>query len=117
MNFPEKVLLIHEEYDTVLNTFQDWSQKGGGGIVVTGQPGIVSSKTVFLFYVLFHYLSQGLPTTFQMFDDRFFLFTEAGTSKHNVVAESAMEIPSGTWTLTNSSDFVRQPCSVFLAAW
>lgn len=40
MNFPEEVLLIREEYDTALNTFQDWSQKGGGGVVVTGQPGI-----------------------------------------------------------------------------
>jgi hypothetical protein len=40
MNFPEEVLLIREEYDTALDTFQDWSQKGGGGVVVTGQPGI-----------------------------------------------------------------------------
>lgn len=51
-----------------------------------------------------------------MFNDRFFLFTEAGPSKHSVVAASAMEIPSGTWALANSSDFVGQPCSAFLAA-
>lgn len=40
MNFPEEVLLIRGEYDTALDTFQDWSQTGGGGVVVTGQPGI-----------------------------------------------------------------------------
>lgn len=40
MNFPEEVLLIREEYEIAFDTFQDWSRKGGGGVVVTGQPGI-----------------------------------------------------------------------------
>ena len=40
MNFPEEVLLIREEYDAAFDTFQAWSRKGGGGVVVTGQPGI-----------------------------------------------------------------------------
>jgi len=40
MNFPEQVLLIREEYDTALDTLQDWSRNEGGGVVVTGQPGI-----------------------------------------------------------------------------
>ena len=61
-------------------------------------------------------LSQGLPTAFQMFDDRFFLFTEAGASELDVVAKSSSKIPSGTWALTNSGEFVGQPCSAFLAA-
>lgn len=51
-----------------------------------------------------------------MFDDRFFLFTEAGASELDVVAKSGSKLPPGTWALANSSDFVGQPCSAFLAA-
>ncbi len=40
MTYREEVLLIREEYDTAFDTFQSWSQEGGGGVVVTGQPGI-----------------------------------------------------------------------------
>ena len=40
MNYRDEVLLIREEYDTAFDTFQYWSREGGGGVVVTGQPGI-----------------------------------------------------------------------------
>jgi hypothetical protein len=39
MNYQEEVLLIREEYITAFDTFKYWNL-GGGGVVVTGQPGI-----------------------------------------------------------------------------
>ena len=40
VNYRDKVLLIREEYNTLFDTLEDWNQLGGGGVVVTGQPGI-----------------------------------------------------------------------------
>jgi hypothetical protein len=104
---------------------------GMGGVVVTGQPGIGEcyffagvvvlreinnqGKTVFLFYVLFRRLCAGLPTALQVFDDRFFLFTEEGFSEHNLEAKNASQLPKGTWALADSSELIHQPCSAFLA--
>ena len=76
----------------------------------------IQGKTIFLFYVLLRRLSEGLPTAFQVFGDRFFLFTETGASEHNVVDTSALILPPGTWALANSSELVGQPCNAFLAA-
>lgn len=76
----------------------------------------IQGKTTFLFYVLFRRLSEGLPTAFQVFDDKFFLFTETGASQHDTTTESALILPPGTWALTNSGEFIGQPCSAFLAA-
>jgi hypothetical protein len=76
----------------------------------------IQGKTVFLFYVLFRRLSAGLPTALQVFDDRFFLFTETGASEHDLLANTASQLPDGTWTLADSSEFIEQPCSTFLAA-
>ena len=42
MKYIEDVLLFRKEYDTAFNTLESWwkcSQKGGG-VIVTGQPGI-----------------------------------------------------------------------------
>ncbi|KAF8342458.1 hypothetical protein F5887DRAFT_974351 [Amanita rubescens] len=115
MNYEEDVLLIRKEYDTALDTFKRWSLvRKSGGVVVTGQPGI--GKTIFLFYVLLHRLSAGLPTAFQVFDDRFFLFTETGAEELDVVAKSGLKLPPGTWALTNSGDLIEQPCSAFLSS-
>jgi hypothetical protein len=76
----------------------------------------ILGKTVFLFYVLFRRLSAGLPTALQEFDDRFFLFTEAGASEHNLLAKNALQLPNGTWALADSSELIEHPCSAFLAA-
>lgn len=42
MNFSEEVTLIREEFVQAFNTLQSWSarRQRGGGVVVTGQPGI-----------------------------------------------------------------------------
>ena len=76
----------------------------------------IQGKTVFLFYVLFRRLSAGLPTALQVFDDRFFLFTEAGASEHDLRAKNAFQLPNGTWALADSGELIMQPCSAFLAA-
>ena len=133
-----EVLLIREEYVPAFDTLESWwkcSQRGGG-VVVTGQPGIgachsfsilscwlcgteltnIQGKTIFLFYVLFRRLSAGLPTALQVLDDRFFLFTETDTSEHNLLAKNTLQLPHGTWALAASSEFIEQPCSAFLAA-
>jgi hypothetical protein len=73
----------------------------------------LEGKTIFLFHVLFRRLSAGLPTALQVFDDRFFLFTETGASEHDLVAKTASKLPPGTWALTNSGEFIEQPCSAF----
>jgi hypothetical protein len=46
MDYHEKVLLIREEYVTTYNTLESWSGgiSAGGGVVVTGQPGIGASR-------------------------------------------------------------------------
>jgi hypothetical protein len=75
----------------------------------------IQGKTVFLFYVLFRRLSVGLPTALQVFDDRFFLFTETGASQLDLLAQTASQLPNGTWALADSSEFIEQPCSAFLA--
>jgi hypothetical protein len=75
----------------------------------------IQGKTIFLFYVLFHHLSAGLPTAIQVFDNRFFLFTETGASEHDLLAKNASQLPNGTWALADSSEFIEQPCSTFLA--
>ncbi|KAF8346138.1 hypothetical protein F5887DRAFT_962858 [Amanita rubescens] len=114
INYREKVLLVREEYNTVLDTLEDWNRLGGGGVIVTGQAGI--GKTIFLFYVLLRRLSAGLPTAFHVFSDRFFLFTEAGASQHDVVDQSGLKLPPGTWALSNSGEVIEQPCAAFLSA-
>jgi hypothetical protein len=76
----------------------------------------IQGKTIFLFYLLFRRLSAGLPTALQVFDDRFFLFTETGASEHGLLAKNALHLPNGTWALADSSEFIEKPCSAFLAA-
>ena len=76
----------------------------------------IQGKTIFLFYVLLRRLSAGLPTAFHVFSDKFFLFTESGASRHDVVDESGLELPPGTWALTNSGEVIERPCPAFLCA-
>ena len=76
----------------------------------------IQGKTAFLFYLLFLRLSAGLPTALQVFDDRLFLFTETGASEHDLLAKTASQLPDGTWALADSSEFIDQPCSAFLAS-
>lgn len=76
----------------------------------------IQGKTIFFFYVLFRRLSAGLPTVFQVLDDRFFLFNEASALEQDLVAKSTSKLSPGTWALTNSGEFIEQPCSAFLAA-
>ena len=51
-----------------------------------------------------------------MLDDRFFLFNEASALEQDLVAKSTSKLSPGTWALTNSGEFIEQPCSAFLAA-
>ena len=76
----------------------------------------IQGKTIFLFYVLLRRLSEGLPTAFHVFSDRFFLFTETGASQYDVVGTSGLKLPPGTWALTNSGEVIEKPCPEFLCA-
>ncbi|KAI0293027.1 hypothetical protein B0F90DRAFT_189955 [Multifurca ochricompacta] len=72
-----------------------------------------AGKTCFLLYLLFHRLSKGLPTAFQILPDSFVLFTDSGAE---VFAHRFGELPDGTWALADSNAKNPLPCNSFLDA-
>ena len=123
--YPEVALLVRKEYETAFDDFKESFEKSsdirGGGVVVTGQPGIGmhlsltnSGKTCFLHYLLFRLLSKKMTVAFQV-QKRCFLFEDTGVRIFDPDAMAEF-IPNGTWALTDSRHGDETPCSAFLQA-
>jgi hypothetical protein len=139
LRYLKEALLVRDEYEVVyedLCSYKDKARLRGGGVVVTGQPGIGMlllptlasithnlhptpnpGKTCFLYYLLFRLLSKKKTVAFQL-DDVFVLFQDTGVSLSDNT--SALEkIPGGTWALTDSRANPERPYPAFLTgdAW
>ncbi|KAH9024590.1 hypothetical protein EDB84DRAFT_1580215 [Lactarius hengduanensis] len=85
-------LLFWPEFDVAFGMLKKDHEtaRDCGGAVVTGQPGI--GKTCFLYYLLFHRLSERKPVA---------------------IEQHTRYLPDGTWALSDSNDEAAQPCSTF----
>ncbi|KAH9031315.1 hypothetical protein EDB85DRAFT_1959228 [Lactarius pseudohatsudake] len=107
-------LLFWPEFDVAFGMLKKDHEtaRDCGGAVVTGQPGI--GKTCFLYYLLFHRLSERKPVAIEQ-RDFFILFHEGGVYRYPLKADPRY-LPDGTWALSDSNDEAAQPCSTFRSA-
>ncbi|KAH9008752.1 hypothetical protein EDB85DRAFT_2252798 [Lactarius pseudohatsudake] len=113
LEFCEKVLLFRREYITAYESLSLGSPTNKEpSVVVIGQPGI--GKSIFLFYVLLHRLSNRLPTALQL-ENTFVLFLASGAYLYSG-DDRSVDIPRGTLALTYTDVKVKIPCDAFLFA-
>ena len=72
-----------------------------------------TGKTCFLFFLLLHRLTRGLPTAFQVDPDKFFLFTERGASVHGPSSDNSLSFPPNVWALADTKGSLLEPCQAF----
>ncbi|KAH9030506.1 hypothetical protein EDB85DRAFT_2146652 [Lactarius pseudohatsudake] len=100
--YDESALLIRKEYKAIhddLRSYERDPTSRGGGVVVTGQPGI-GTRT---------------PVAFQV-ERKFFLFQETGVQMCGCEADNGRIIPSRAWALADSHPGFDQPCEAFFTA-
>ncbi|KAH9022984.1 hypothetical protein EDB85DRAFT_342232 [Lactarius pseudohatsudake] len=113
LEFCEKVLLFRREYITAYESLSLGSPTNKEpSVVVIGQPGI--GKSIFLFYILLHRLSNRLPTALQL-ANTFVLFRASGAYLYSG-DDRSVDIPRGTLALTPAHVKVKIPCDAFLFA-
>ncbi len=138
LDYNEVVLLVREEYEVAYNYLrlcEGNPDSRGGGMVVTGQPGIglhlppttvsfannrylISNpgKTCFLYYLLFRLLGVRKTVALQV-RDNFVLFQGTGVHlEYDMGSAGGHGIPSGAWALTDSHSGFKEPCPPFLTA-
>ncbi|KAH9051098.1 hypothetical protein EDB87DRAFT_1836808 [Lactarius vividus] len=110
----EHGLLVRPEYVVAWEDFDydTAKEKGQGGVVVTGQPGI--GKTCFLYYLLFRLLSEGTPVSLQL-APHILVFRDDGVYRHPQDAAPDY-LPRGTWALSDAGRVNEKPCNTFLNA-
>jgi len=71
-------------------------------------------KSTFLLYLLLHRLENRLPTAVQFGAKYYFIFDEQGAIVHSLSDED--ERLKKCWALTDSNNYVAQPCAAFQIA-
>ncbi|KAH9037886.1 hypothetical protein EDB85DRAFT_566732 [Lactarius pseudohatsudake] len=117
LGYPEPSgLLVLPEYDDTLamlnEDYETAKKRKSGGVVVTGQPG--TGKTCFLYYLLFHKLSEMTPVAIEL-PNFFILFQDDGVYRYPLDA-GPHNLPEHTWALSDSNGPTKQPCLTFLGA-
>lgn len=129
LGYNEEVLLVREEYLIALGALGIKSGTGGG-MVITGQPGIgmeflwatviwltslyIAGKTFFLYYTLLYCLSSGKPTAFQC-GHMFLLFDQSGVNEYDsATTKWQFHFKEKIWALSNADGLSQQPCHAFL---
>lgn len=109
LHYFDIALLVREEYKVAYNhprSYEETLVSRGGGVVVTGQPGIGN------YYLLFRLLSEKQSVAFQVADK---FIQRTGILRYSITA-TAQLIRRGTWALTDSHTDFDNPYPAFLAA-
>ncbi|KAF9023320.1 hypothetical protein BDZ89DRAFT_169772 [Hymenopellis radicata] len=119
-------LVIQEEYDRIRTMLDSTDLDGERAFVVTGHPGIGTSrnlfrfsyllisrlgKTTFLIYLLLSRLGRKLPTAFQLCNGHYLIFDKDGVHLRHIDDHDPRL--KDCWALSDSDDVVRSPCIPF----
>lgn len=104
-------ILVRDEYKTILEHLVKLSEeKGIGGAVLTGQPGI--GKSLFLYYILISRILTGKTTVFENEMNNIYLFGDYFQRSKRI---HEMAYP-GAWALSDSNARLTQPSDGFIGA-